>query len=72
MSRSWILREGASANEASIVYVSCDPASLARDARMLASLGYDFIEATPVDMFPQTYHVEVVARFDRAPLVTDG
>ncbi len=55
-----------------IVYVSCDPASLARDARMLASLGYDFIEATPVDMFPQTYHVEVVARFDRVPLVTDG
>lgn len=51
-----------------IVYVSCDPASLARDARTLATHGYDFIEATPVDMFPQTFHVEVVATFDRQPL----
>ncbi len=49
-----------------IAYVSCDPASLARDARMLASHGYEFVEATPVDLFPQTYHIEVVARFDRA------
>ena len=51
-----------------IAYVSCDPASLARDSRMLASYGYEFIEATPVDMFPQTYHIEIVARFDRMPL----
>ena len=48
-----------------IAYVACDPASLARDARMLESYGYEFIEATPVDMFPQTYHIEIVARFDR-------
>ncbi len=48
-----------------IAYVACDPASLARDAKMLADYGYDFIEATPVDLFPQTYHVETVARFDR-------
>lgn len=48
-----------------IAYVACDPASLARDAKMLAEFGYDFIEATPVDLFPQTYHVETVARFDR-------
>jgi 23S rRNA (uracil1939-C5)-methyltransferase len=48
-----------------IAYVACDPASLARDARMFADQGYDFIEATPVDLFPQTYHVEIVARFDR-------
>lgn len=54
-----------------IVYVSCDPASLARDSRMLAEYGYDFIEATPVDMFPQTYHVEIVATFDRRPLDGD-
>ena len=49
-----------------IAYVACDPASLARDAHLLTDYGYDFIEATPVDMFPQTYHVETVARFDRA------
>ena len=48
-----------------IAYVACDPASLARDARILKTFGYEFIEATPVDMFPQTYHIEIVARFDR-------
>lgn len=51
-----------------IAYVSCDPASFARDTKLLADHGYEFVEATPVDMFPQTYHVEIVGRFDRAPL----
>ncbi|MCL1599498.1 MAG: class I SAM-dependent RNA methyltransferase [Actinomycetia bacterium] len=54
-----------------IVYVACDPASLARDARTLSTYGYEFVEATPVDMFPQTYHIEIVARFDRVPLDDD-
>ena len=48
--------------------VSCDPASFARDTKLLADHGYEFVEATPVDMFPQTYHVEIVGRFDRMPL----
>ncbi len=50
-----------------IAYVSCDAASFARDARILSAFGYEFVEATPVDMFPQTYHVEIVGRFDRLP-----
>jgi 23S rRNA (uracil1939-C5)-methyltransferase len=48
-----------------LVYVSCDPASLGRDTRLLASAGYLLDWAAPVDLFPQTYHVETVARFVR-------
>jgi 23S rRNA (uracil1939-C5)-methyltransferase len=48
-----------------IIYVSCDPATLARDAAMLAKDGYALVSATPFDLFPQTYHVETVASFSR-------
>ena len=43
-----------------IVYVSCDPATLARDIKWLGAHGYEFQEATPCDMFPWTGHVETV------------
>lgn len=48
-----------------IVYVSCDPATLARDVKILCEKGYQFVEATPVDMFPQTMHVECVVGLHR-------
>lgn len=43
-----------------IVYVSCDPSTLARDLKILSSSGYKVEEVQPVDMFPQTAHVETV------------
>ena len=44
-----------------VVYVSCDPATLARDCKRFAELGYETVKAEAVDMFPRTHHVETVA-----------
>jgi 23S rRNA (uracil1939-C5)-methyltransferase len=44
-----------------IVYVSCDPTTLARDIRLLRQSGYHVQVAQPIDLFPQTYHVETIA-----------
>ena len=53
-----------------IVYVSCDPATLARDVSILTQSGYSLQSAQPVDMFPQTAHVETVCQLVlRKPVV---
>jgi len=46
-----------------LVYISCDPATLARDIKILSELGYDLKEYTPFDLFPRTSHVETAALF---------
>jgi tRNA/tmRNA/rRNA uracil-C5-methylase (TrmA/RlmC/RlmD family) len=66
-SRSGLGRPGVAAIDRSgagvLALVSCDPASLARDARLLADLGWVADEVVLVDAFPDTFHVEAVTRF---------
>ena len=48
-----------------LVYISCDPSTLARDIALLVQKGYNMVRATPVDMFPHTEHLETVALLKR-------
>lgn len=60
-----VLRRVAALSPRTLIYVSCSPQSLVRDLNILKTLGYICREIQPVDMFPQTMHVENVARLEK-------
>ncbi len=60
-----LLEAAIASNTPRILYISCNPATQARDAKALAEGGYDLIAGQPVDMFPQTAHVENILRFEK-------
>ncbi len=56
-----LLRQGAP----HLAYISCDPATLARDAKRLVQGGYCLQQVTPFDLFPQTYHIESISLWSK-------
>ena len=60
-----VIRRVAAAEPAKVVYVSCNPTTLAPDAALFGELGYRLTRVTPVDMFPHTPHIEAVALLER-------
>ena len=61
-----VVEDIAAARPARVAYVSCDPATWARDVARFEKCGYRLATATPIDMFPQTYHVETASFFGPA------
>ena len=62
-----VVRRVLEAEAQRIVYVSCNPTTLAPNARQMADAGYELRTVRPVDMFPQTPHIECVALLERGP-----
>lgn len=60
------IEASAAMNPKKIIYISCNPATLARDLRRYEDLGYHAMKVQPVDLFPQTYHVESVTLLIKA------
>ena len=60
-----LLKRVAQCEVGRLVYISCNPTTLARDLRLLLAQGYILRSVTPVDMFPQSYHVEAVAALEK-------
>lgn len=60
-----VMRRIARSQPDRIVYVSCNPETFARDIQELKPFGYELQQVQPVDLFPHTYHVELVALFTR-------
>ncbi len=52
-------------NPKRMAYISCNPTTLARDLKILLEMGFELRKVTPVDLFPQTFHVETVAILSR-------
>lgn len=62
-----VLESLASSGPPRLVYVSCDPATLARDVRGFVAAGFGLVRVVPIDLFPHTHHVECVALLERPP-----
>jgi 23S rRNA (uracil1939-C5)-methyltransferase len=58
-------REIAKSKVPTVVAVSCDATTFARDARILIDGGYNLVTVTPVDQFRYSHHVELVAKFEK-------
>ncbi len=57
-----LIQKVASLKPEVIVYVSCNPATLARDLKLFSDYHYEVAEIDLIDMFPQTYHIECLAK----------
>ena len=64
--RDSLVKELAGIVRRRIVYVACDPATLARDTRLLAEGGFVLQSVVGLDLFPQTFHFEAVATLEKA------